>query len=160
MHVQFEIPGLKDIQEMAKKFLEPVKGFIAEATDSDDKSTMKVVRVAAAFFALAGSGLYLGCAVAFQSASAALAATGLFMFAIAVLPCEHRASTIAHLAQDLFSFCFRFIPQDRRDPIHVMPTASPFANAREQLGEERVRVGDHATPAAAANRTSRFAELD
>lgn len=142
MHVQFEIPGLKDIQEMAKKFLTPVQGFIAEATKSDEQnSAMKVVRVATAFFALAGSGLFLGCAVAFKSASAALAATGLFMFAIAILPCEHRASTIARLAQDLFSFCFRFIPEEGHRVQEVrVESHGPEMRA---AGTQRVAVGDH-----------------
>lgn len=163
MHVEFEIPGLKDLQKMTETFLKPLKGFINEAVDDNkDNSALKVARIAASFFALAGSGLYLGCAIAFQSASSALAATGLFMFAIAVLPCEHKASTIARLAQDLFSFCFRFIPAERRDPIHVMNTGIPFAEAERNVGEERVGVAAHSTVAPMQSRSAapKIVELD
>ena len=139
MQVHFEMPGLNRLQELAETFLKPLKGYIDEMNKcAADNSTVKTIRVAAAFFALAGTGIYLGCAAAFHAPSAALAATGLFMFAIAVLPCEHRASTIVKLAQDLLGFC---LSQERQDPVTVMASQQPLSAASPKTQDQRMPVG-------------------
>lgn len=139
MQVHFEMPGLNRLQELAETFLKPLKGYIDEMNKcAADNSTVKTIRIAAAFFALAGTGIYLGCAAAFHTPSAALAATGLFMFAIAVLPCEHRAATIVKLAQDLLGFC---LSQERQDPVTVMASQQPLSAASPKTQDQRMPVG-------------------
>lgn len=162
MQVKFEMPGLNRLQELAETFLKPLKGYIDEMNKcAADNSTVKTIRVAAAFFALAGTGIYLGCAAAFHAPSAALAATGLFMFAIAVLPCEHRASAIAQLAQDLFGLCFRCISQDHQDPVTVMASQQPLSAASPKKQDQRMPVGTvEATALPSEEKSARVREIE